>query len=443
MSPRRTILTFIPFRRLWLRRRSDSSPFYAACESESSTPAQSLTGNDIDGTPVSSGPYTEISTASRQAPTTRWRVFINSALFLVTLSAASYGTSFLRERYFYHRAYGTHVLDKVELTMSGLAVVSNIAGMVLAFMWVTGRFRKGQVWLVIVVSSIVAIILAPLSLLVAECLGIIISYTIFLVAIQRASDVGRQSVALLGALSAVIPTLVVWNITGTRQLPSVLLGYLAGASWQASIALASGIGSSRQPSNHSASLLWPLVYMAALQVDGIVDQLLFLRANVGWVGAAALARNVVTAATVTVVGPLSSQALAGRLKLGRTNRLIALSLGMTGITVVGLPIILPIAISGGAVHARGYDRILELSVLYALSIPFSTYWQVHTRAAHAHPELWRSIAYLAVLILAIHVAVVMPLLLLKAWRIIPLGTLAAFAVGTVILRRLASTFVAA
>ena len=384
-----------------------------------------------------------MSAALTKEPIRGWKKFVNSSAVLVALSSASYATSFLRERFFYQRAYGTHVLDSIELTMSGLAIVSNICGMVLAFMWVTGRLSRRQILVIAVLSLMVALASAPVSVLVAICVGIMISSTTFLVAIQRAADVGRQAVALLGAVSAVVPTLAVWEALGTRNPRSVLLGYLAGAAWQAVVAFVVGGGSRRQVSGDTASLLWPLLYMAALQTDGIVDQILFLQASVGWVGAAALARNVVTAATVIVVAPLSSQALAGRLSLGQRSRLLPISVAMTALTLAGLPLVLPLAIKGGAVHAQGYDRILVLSLLYALSIPFSTYWQVHTRAAHAHTERWRTTSYLALGLLVVHLIVVLPLLLLKAWQLIPLGTVVAFGVGTVVLRRISSIVVAA
>ena len=360
---------------------------------------------------------------------------LNSATFLILLSAMSYLTTFVRERFFYQRAYGTSALDHLELTVSALAVISNVGGMVLAFMWVSGRLRPRVTSVGVLAGCGICAATASMSLTVAACVGIALCSTGFLVANQRAADTGRQAFAIVGAVSAVIPTLSVWEVAGTRQSQAVLAGYLAGAAWQAAFAIAAGFRSHRPQAARAASLLWPLTYMAALQLDGLVDQLLLLNASPGWLGAAALARNIVTAAAVVLVGPLSSQAMAGRFNLGRGSRLIAIALATTALTLVVLPVVLPLAIKGGAVNGLGYHRMLTLSLLYALAIPFSTYWQVHTRAAHVDATRWRSMAHLALCILAVHLIVIAPIVLFRQWELMPLGTVAAYGAGTLMLVR--------
>lgn len=368
---------------------------------------------------------------AREKGRTRVRsgVLANSSLLLVGASGVSYLTTFVRERYFYQRAYGTNTLDRLEVALSVAAIVSNLVGMLLAFWWSSGRFHNRRT-MVALVASISAAGLVSIPFPAAGCLvGVLIASSVFLWGCQRAAARGRQAYALLGAITAPGLTITSWQVIGIDRPTKILLGYLVGSAWQAAVAVAVGRGAALQRSEHRSSMAWPLFYMLAVQVDAVLDQAALLSAGRGWAGAGALAFNLLGAATVIVIGPLGAQALAGRLDLSRLRAIALPTVAITAAYLLAVPVVLPLVIKGGSVAGSGYHRIVVLSMLYGLAIPFSIFWQLRTRASHRDALQWPSIAREAAFLFVVHVAVLAVVVAARAWELVPLATVLAFVVA--------------
>ena len=365
-------------------------------------------------------------------PPSRAQNLTNSTLLLVSLNGTSYLTTFLRERFLFQHAYGTHVLDRLEVLVSTLAIASNVAGLVLSFLWISGRVRPALTFRLALALAAVAGLLALVSPAVGEALGIAVGSSLFLLACQWAAAQGRQAYALLGAVTAVVPTLLVWESLGTKSAPTILAGYLAGTAWQAGCALTAAAGAVPAPSSGAASSAWwPMIYTSAIQVDALADQAVLLRAGPGWASADALSYNFFVAAVVTVVSPLSSQALAGRLHLRERRWYLALAVGMALAFIAVVLIGLGPIVGGGALGSSGVHRLRNLSLSYGVAIPFAIYWQGHTRAGHRDAASWRRIAMTALALLSVHLVTLVPLVALSQWAFIPLATALSFAVVAV------------
>ena len=102
--------------------------------------------------------------------------------------------------------------------------------------------------------------------------------------------------ALIVAVTSPGPAVLIWATIGVRTATEILFGYAAGAIWQAAGAWLVGRGGRVSPSTSSSSLLWPLAYVAAVQIDGVADiSLLLLPGAVG--------RARVHLRTTLLVGP--------------------------------------------------------------------------------------------------------------------------------------------
>ncbi len=359
----------------------------------------------------------------------------NSTLLLVGLTGSSYITTFVRERFFYQRAYGTVVLDHAEVLMSLLAVVSNAIGLLLVFVWVSGRISTRALLILagVAISAVLAAVVG--SVAAGAAVGIVVSFSAWLLWSQKAAAAGRLAPALVGAITAAGPTLIVWSLLGTENLTHVLLGYLVGSTWQAGIAGVLSLGGRPAKRSESGSPWWPLVYVVVIQFDALIDQVVLLGAGKGWAGAAALAYSLFVATVLIVLYPLSSQALAGRLDLAKRRYSIGLGAVAGCSFLVLLPLVLPLVLRGGHVEGIGYNRVLDLSLCYGLAIPFSTYWQLHTRAAHGDTDQWHRLAGWAGLLFVVHAVGLVPVVILSEWSLVPLATVAAFGLMAVLWSR--------
>ncbi|MGH9076851.1 MAG: hypothetical protein ACRDY0_05265 [Acidimicrobiales bacterium] len=351
-------------------------------------------------------------------------------MVIVGVSGVSYLTTFVRERYFYQHAYGTNTLDRLEVALSVAAILSNLFGMLLALWWSSGRIRTGTATVAAMVSISVAAALFVLFPPGGCLVGVLVASSVFLWGCQRSAAVGRQAYALLGAVTAPGLTIASWQVIGIDQPTKILLGYWFGAVWQAAIAIGVSGRAPAPRSERQLSLAWPLLYLLAVQVDAVADQAVLLAAGRGWAGAGALAFEFFGAATVVVVGPLGAQALAGRLDVFRARPIALPTVAITVGYLLAMPLVLRLVIKGGAVQAVGYHRIFIFSMLYGLAIPFSIIWQLRTRASHRDAAQWPSVAREAALLFVVHIAVLAIILGLRAWELVPLATVIAFAVAS-------------
>ncbi len=362
---------------------------------------------------------------------------MNTSVVLIAACGASYVTTFVRERYFYQHAYGTHTLDRLEVALSVAAIASNLAGVVLALWWSAGRITSRRMAVIGVFSAAVAGALATRVPEVGLLLAILVASSAFLWGAQRAATAGRQLIALLGAISAPAFTLATWHWIGIDRPSSILLGYLAGGAWQALVAIMAGKGapSRASPTPGGPSLLWPVVYMLAVQVDAVMDQAVLLTAGRGWAGAGSLAFNLLIAAVAIVVGPLGAQALAGRLDLGRWRDIVPLTAGITVVYLAVVIVALPFLIQGGDVAGEGYHRIFVFAILYGFALPFAIVWNLRTRVAQKDSSLWRAMSKQAMFIFGVHLVALAVIASQKAWELIPLATVLGFALGSASLAR--------
>lgn len=362
----------------------------------------------------------------------RFGTLFNSSLLLIGASGGSYLTTFVRERYFYQGAYGTQRLDHLEVVLSVAAIISNVAGVVLALWWSSGRVGSRRMALIGAVSAAAAAAIALPLPDVGYLLGVMVASSAFLWGSQRAAAAGRQFPALLGAIIAPGLTIACWHWLGIGSPSKILLGYLAGAVAQGTIAVFVGrhTTSVRAAPGIGASLWWPILYMLAVQVDAVLDQIVLLGAGRGWAGADALAFNFLAAATVIVIGPLGAQALAGRFDVRRWRQVIVPTLAVTVGYLVAVPLVLPVLIKGGAVEGAGYHRILVFSLSYGLAIPFSIVWQLRTRAANRDSEQWAAVSRQALLVFGLHSAALVVFVILGSWELVPLATVLSFAIAS-------------
>jgi hypothetical protein len=371
-----------------------------------------------------------VSSSRKQASARpKWSGRLNNGLvWLVLVNGISYLTSLLRERFLYQHEYGTHALDDVVVFLAVTAIIGSALGVALAFWWSAGRLNPRALHLGAAAAVLVAGIVAIVSPVVSLLLVYLAASSGFMVATQRAAGVGRQFYALLAAVTAPGPTIAVWTAIGVRSTSNILLGYAVGATWQASGAWLAGRGSlvSRSPS--SASLLWPMAYIAAVQLDGVADISVMLLAGKGWPSACAFAYNAFSGTAIIFIAPLGAQALAGRFNPERPGRLLLGAGGIAAVYVALVPFVLRFALHGGAVVGAGYHRVLILTLLYAPALPFAIFWQLLTRAGHRDADRWRSLAIQATSLFFVHLVLLAVVVGFRAWTLVPLSTCGSFAI---------------
>jgi hypothetical protein len=137
----------------------------------------------------------------------------------------------------------------------------------------------------------------------------------------------------------------------------------------------------------------------------MLDRFILPFAADGWVGAAAYAQNLANAAVLIVVGPLASEAVAGRIRSQPSSRVLAMAVLGTGIAIGLTPILLPVLISTGAVSGVNYRHVAQLVILYLAAVPGLGYWLFRARALQRSSHKWRPIALVAAAMLLVHGAI--------------------------------------
>ena len=362
----------------------------------------------------------------------------NSALVLIALTAVSYATTLIRERYFYQAAYGSHRLDITEVLLGGSALIGNTVGVASSFSFAAGRWQPRNTVLGVVAAVAVALGVGLESPDASFLIIIASSGALFQVGCQWAAAEGRQAWCLVGAVVSVVPTLVTWSVLGTSSLQVVLLGYATGYLFQGVVAAAVGLSAwggykakhrpepavirtKRKPSV-GLSFAFPVLYVVAIQVDALIDQGLLLWAGPGWTGSASLAYSFFGAMTVVIVAPLGTQALAGRLKRARLR---TVTLGLVLVTVLFgtvLPLVANVVFKGQSYGTLGEHRLRVFLEEYSLAVPTSIWWQFRTRVAHRESTQWAETARAAGWLLVVHVVLVIPVIVFRQWSLVPLAT---------------------
>lgn len=343
---------------------------------------------------------------------------------LVLLAVGSYGTSFLRERYLYQRALGSRGLDLAVICIGIAFTLGNLIGALLAFSWTAGRVMPRAAKGAALGGVALLVLLAPVLGLVPLTAALVACMALFELGRVKAAHQGRQHRALLGALTAVVPTLGFWMTFGTGSTSRVLGGYLSGYLWQTAVAWHAGRRARPTLAAQRRSLGWLALYIVALQGQALIDRLLLLTAGHGWAASATLGYNSVDAATLVVAGPLAAEAMAGRLpkEVGRRNVGLLCLAGLGFVTVT--PFFFSFAFRGGAVQGEAYRNLVIFAMIYGVALPASVVWLFRSRALQASPTAWRPVSVRASGVVALHLAVSVPLVLVHRPLLVPLGWVA-------------------
>jgi hypothetical protein len=365
-----------------------------------------------------------------------WLKISNAPAILIAASGASYITTFIRERFYYQRGLGTMALDHIVVAVSVAAIISNMAGIAVSLSWAAGRLHTRFLPTGLALGVVlVAVAVITQSTVFFWIVLIVASYT-YLVESQRAAQNGRLIYALLAAISAPFPTIIVWALLGTKSAHAVLAGYAVGAVWQAAGAARVGHGATITPTPQDGSKWWlPLLYIGAVQCDAVLDQILLLRAGVGWAGAGTMALTLSAAALVLFLGPMSTQALVSRLAFDKMRKLLIIGFAIAIVFEVAVYLVLPVILRGGSVAGVEYDRLFTLTLLYGSIIPFSFAWQLLSRIAHRAPGKWLAMSAQSVVIFGVHALILIPLLFYHLWYAFPLASVLAFGVGCLMMWR--------
>ncbi|WP_322779113.1 hypothetical protein [Frankia sp. Cas4] len=253
---------------------------------------------------------------------------------------------------------------------------------------------------------------------------------------QRSAFAGRQSVALFGALTAIIPTLTVWSVLGTTTVPRILDGYAAGAFWQASFATAAAYGTTQPAANvQSRPVLWPVAYIAATQIHAMIDRFLLAGTGNGMAASAAFGYNLADAVVLVLAGPLAAEIVAGRLSFDRSRRLLLIGGVVTATYLLSIPAVLGIAVKGGNATGEEFDQLVLFALLYGTGMIPALWWIITTREMLSHQIWWALAARTAGLMLVVHCAFSVLLRVMGASQLIPFGWLIGTAAGAMICRR--------
>jgi hypothetical protein len=279
----------------------------------------------------------------------------------------------------------------------------------------------------------VVIVVQPTVGLVVVLAGLLGSYEF---SRQRAAQRGRQNVALVGAVFAVVPTLLLWTWTGTGTTTTILAGYCAGAALQLIVAGGAGAGGTRHWDGARANLIWPMLYVAFILGNAFIDRLVLLEVGRGWAAAGAFAYNIADAIVLVIVGLLASEALAGRLSRRYGSRALVALVAATALAVALWPIALAVILHGGIATGGNLAKVRQLGYLYLAGVPGYVYWLFRSRVVQGTAATWRVVALLAGGATAIHFALSVPAGLAGAALLVPVGWLAAVYVASVLAARI-------
>jgi len=366
----------------------------------------------------------------------RWVRVRNMPTILVAANSVSYATTFIRERFYYQRELGLATLDHIVIAVSVAAVISNVIGTATSLSWAAGRLDSRRLSL----GSLFGGMLIVTAIFAHDAgfywLVLIFASSAFIIESQRASQNGRLIYALAAAITAPVPTIFIWSIEGTHSARYVIAGYAAGAVWQALGAMLAGRGATIKRVERGTESWWlPLLYVGAIQCDAVVDQVLFLRAGPGWAGAGTMAFTISAASVVIFLGPLSSQALAGRIVIGKLRNVFLVGFSIALAFEFTIFVSLSLILRGGHLNGSELSRLRALTMLYGMVIPFSFGWQLLSRIAHRTVHRWQSMSVQSVLIFGIHAIVLVPLFIFHLWYEFPFASVVALGAGCLMIAR--------
>lgn len=326
---------------------------------------------------------------------------------LVALSAASYLTSFLRERFLLQQAFGSLGLDRAVGVYAIASVVGNLYAVGLGLAWIDGRRipRWATAFAAYAAIGGVAAFLHPTvgGAIVLASLTSAYEYNR-----QRAVYRARQPIVFIAAVLAPAATIGVWQTHGVGSLPAIIAGYAAGYMVQGGAAWLAARGASPNPlaaRTEHVPIAWAAAWAGLTQLNGYLDRLLFLAVGRGWAGAGAFGLGLAQAAMLIVAGPLASEAVAGRARNQPTRRFVAGGLFVTIAGFAAIPVVLPVLVAGGAVHGAGYHQVRDLTLVYAASIPVAGYWSFRARALQTGSHMWRPMAIVVTAMFVVHLVV--------------------------------------
>lgn len=335
------------------------------------------------------------------------------AYSLIGLAAASYVTSFARERYLLQHALGSTALDGAVVAYGLAALLGNLWAIALSLIWIDGRRNIPIVFKNFGLIGALAIFLYPVSSLVGSALLLAALIGAFEFNRQRAAFVGKQALTLIATVVTPIISVAAWIVFGLDSLSKIIVGYTAGYLLQSGVAWAVGRRARPQDlwserTTHQASGLWPIGFAFVTQLNGISDRWLMVLAGPGWAGAAGFSLSLAAAAMAIVIGPLGSEAVAGRMAVQPTRRLLWISCAMTLLGAATLPTLLPWLVAGGVVDGANYSRVRDLALVYFLSIPGAGYWLFRARALQIGAHMWRPVTMSGVVMFLVHALIAVP-----------------------------------
>lgn len=329
---------------------------------------------------------------------------------LVGLTAAVYATSFIRERFLLQAALGSAALDGAVTYYGIAAMLGNLWAVSVSLAWIDGRAVR-PVFRGFAFVLALGIALAPLSAVLGGSVALVGLVGAFEYHRQRAAFAGQQSLALGAALVAPFVSMLAWSTLGVDSPARIVAGYGAGLAFQAAAAVVAGRTAAPRRARSDGlgvSLIWPVLFALVTQLNTLIDRLLLVLVGVGWPAASTFAVNIATAIMLIVVGPLSSEAVAGRLRAQPSGRVLVASALCAIVGAAVAPAVLPLLIAGDQVTGGSYEKVRDQTILYILSIPGAGYWLFRARALQTGSHMWRPVAVSALVLLAVHVAIAVP-----------------------------------
>jgi hypothetical protein len=136
--------------------------------------------------------------------------------------------------------------------------------------------------------------------------------------------------------------------------------------------------------------------------------------------------NVAGAATLVVVGPLASEAVAGRLPSRPPAKFMLAVVVATAAVVATIRLWLPVLVQGGQVEGENLDRLVMLTAIYLASVPGWGYWTYRARAVQSSSRQWKPMAVVVGGMLALHLVLALAALATGA----PYGVAVAFLIAS-------------
>ncbi len=337
---------------------------------------------------------------------------IRGELAPTALALTSYGTSFIRDQFLFWQVFGSAHLDMAFLFLAGSAVLANTVGAWLTGLWVGGLIRASRIYGVALMAAGVGVTLTPAVPLIGLGLCFAACSLVFDLSRNRAASVGNQNFALIGAIVAPVPSVIVWVIVGTATAPSILLGWVAGCAFQGAIATYAGRGAQGLRQNghvgelagvaarhRRGPLLLALVFQ---QANAMLDRYLFASFPPGTVAAGVFAYNVADSVVLVSASPAAAQLLAG----GRERHLrrVVQSLACVGALCAAFSS-LWIAAFVVQEDPSGRSRLQLFIVLYCLGAPSAATWAFAFRSGYQRAEEWALWSKVALAGLFLHVVV--------------------------------------